>query len=57
VQHIGSSAVPGLGGKNILDIQLLVSTKRVAAKTKGKLATLGYVYKKTGGDRYRRYPA
>jgi len=53
IHHIGSSAVPGLGGKNVVDIQLLVPTKRVANNLIKKLESIGYFYNKAGGDKYR----
>ena len=53
IQHVGSSAVPGLGGKNVLDIQLLAPNKSVAKKTVKKLESVGYVQNKDAGDEYR----
>jgi GrpB-like predicted nucleotidyltransferase (UPF0157 family) len=42
VEHIGSSAVPGLIAKPVLDIQLGVLTYPVTAETIGALEGLGY---------------
>ena len=53
INHIGSTAVPGLGGKNVIDIQLLVPTKKVAFKIVKKLEDIGYFYNRKGGDRFR----
>lgn len=53
IHHVGSSAVPGLGGKNVVDIQLLVPTKRVANNIVKKLESIGYFHNKNAGDEYR----
>ncbi len=55
IQHVGSSAVPGLGGKNIVDIQLLAPNKRITNKTFKKLESIGYSYSEKGGDKYRMF--
>lgn len=53
IHHVGSSAVPGLGGKNVVDIQLLVPTKGDAEKLIKKLESIGYFHNKSGGDEHR----
>jgi len=53
INHVGSSAVPGLGGKNFVDIQLLAPNKRVANKTVKELESIGYIHDKDAGDEYR----
>jgi GrpB-like predicted nucleotidyltransferase (UPF0157 family) len=53
IHHVGSSAVPGLGGKNVIDILLLVLTKNVANKLIKKLESIGYFHNKRAGDKYR----
>jgi GrpB-like predicted nucleotidyltransferase (UPF0157 family) len=53
IHHIGSSAVPGLGGKNIVDIQLLAQNKKVAKKVIKKLKRIGYAHDENAGDKYR----
>lgn len=53
IHHIGSSAVPGLGGKNVIDILLLAPTKKGAVNIIGKLESIGYFHNKNGGDEYR----
>lgn len=53
IQHIGSSAVSGLGGKNVIDVQLLVPSKKDAHSLIKKLESVGYSYDKKGGDKYR----
>ena len=44
VEHIGSTAVPGLGAKPILDIMIGVSALAEAEARVGQLAWLGYEY-------------
>jgi GrpB-like predicted nucleotidyltransferase (UPF0157 family) len=53
IHHVGSTAVTGLGGKNFLDIQLLVKNKSIANKLIKKLESLGYFHNKNAGDKYR----
>lgn len=53
IHHIGSSAVPGLGGKNVVDILLLAPTKKVADNLIKKLESAGYFHNKNAGDKYR----
>lgn len=52
IEHVGSTAVPGLGGKNILDIIVgLKKGKREAVKR--KICELGYDFVSTAGSRNR----
>lgn len=53
INHVGSSAISGLGGKNFVDIQLLAPTKKIANKTVKKLESIGYTHVKDAGDKYR----
>lgn len=53
IYHIGSSAVPGLGGKNVIDIILLSPTKKKAIQLIKKLESIGYFYDSGAGDNYR----
>jgi|GEM_PF-159611 len=53
IYHIGSSAVPGLGGKNVVDIILLTSDKKRAKKLVKKLELLGYIFDPNAGDDHR----
>lgn len=48
IEHIGSSAVKGLGGKGIIDIAIAVSKKSLV-KTKHLLQKVGYIFKENGG--------
>ena len=53
IHHIGSSAVPGLGGKNVVDVQLLSPDKKTAISAMKKLIAIRYKQLKEGGDKYR----
>lgn len=44
IEHIGSTAVPGLGGKGIIDIAIAVD-KTLLNETKNKLQELGYEFR------------
>ncbi len=52
VQHVGSTAVPGLGGKGIIDIALAVERKDIENiypnNLKSRLASLGYIFRESG---------
>jgi GrpB-like predicted nucleotidyltransferase (UPF0157 family) len=50
IEHIGSTAIPGLGGKGVIDISIATS-KDSWAKTSEKFRTLGYEYKKKDEER------
>src|SRR3989344_39977 len=54
IEHIGSSAVKGLGGKGIIDITIAVSKKSLEISLL-KLKKKGYDYRPSGGDRYRKF--
>lgn len=51
--HIGSTAVPGLGGKNIVDMLLLVSDENTARSLIETLESLGYNHNQNAGDKHR----
>lgn len=44
VEHVGSTAVPGLGGKGIIDIAIAVPKNRMAIVAK-ELELLGYLFR------------
>ncbi|MFL5800334.1 MAG: GrpB family protein [Roseiflexaceae bacterium] len=44
IQHIGSTAVPGLAAKPILDLGIAVAAEVVVAACVPRLAALGYTY-------------
>jgi GrpB-like predicted nucleotidyltransferase (UPF0157 family) len=48
IQHIGSTSVPGLAAKPILDVGIMVAKEEDVAKCVPLLTTLGYSYR---GDR------
>jgi GrpB-like predicted nucleotidyltransferase (UPF0157 family) len=50
IDHIGSTAVPGLGGKGVIDISV-VSSKINWPQISEKLEGLGYEYKKKDAER------
>jgi GrpB-like predicted nucleotidyltransferase (UPF0157 family) len=50
IEHIGSTSVPGLGGKVVIDI-LVLSPKGSWEKIKGKLKALGYLYRPKDRER------
>jgi len=49
IDHIGSTSVPGLGGKGVIDISVVVP-KKDWAKTSKNLKTAGYEYKKKDAE-------
>lgn len=52
IEHIGSTSVPGLGGKGIIDI--CVATKKIFLKTLSKkLQAIGYEFGPLGGSKER----
>lgn len=52
IEHVGSTAVPGLGGKGIIDIYLVVPKEKMIEYSK-LVQGLGYEYKASGGDKER----
>ena len=42
IEHVGSTAVPGLAAKPIIDADVVVATERDVARVIASLATLGY---------------
>ncbi|MCE7988264.1 MAG: GrpB family protein [Caldilinea sp. CFX5] len=44
IQHVGSTAIPGIPAKPILDIAVAVTTAEAAALCLQPLSTLGYLY-------------
>ena len=48
IEHIGSTAVPGLGGKGVIDILIAVLKKDIN-KIRGKLEKAKYLLSKSGG--------
>lgn len=52
IEHVGSTAVRGLGGKNILDILVGIRNGR-RERIKGKITELGYDFIETSGNARR----
>ncbi len=52
IEHVGSTAVPGLGGKGIIDIYIATSKDRMVLLSK-KLHSLGYEYDADAGSEER----
>ncbi len=52
IEHIGSTSIPGLGGKGIVDIIIAVSKKQVK-DIKNKLIKNNYKFKSKSGDKDR----
>ena len=56
VEHVGSTSVPGLGGKPVLDLAVAVASEADADACVAPLEALGYEYRGTyGPDPRRRY--
>lgn len=56
VEHVGSTSVPGLGGKAVLDLAVAVGSEADADACIAPLEALGYEYRGTyGPDPRRRY--
>jgi GrpB-like predicted nucleotidyltransferase (UPF0157 family) len=55
IDHIGSTAVPGLAAKPIIDIQISVSSFEPLAAYREPLEALGYVFRADNDERTKRY--
>jgi GrpB-like predicted nucleotidyltransferase (UPF0157 family) len=55
IDHIGSTAVPGLAAKPIIDIQVSVAAFEPLEAFRGPLERLGYVYRADNSERTKRY--
>ncbi len=49
IQHVGSTAVPGLDAKPILDIAVAVASAAIISQCKQPLCSLGYIDRGDGG--------
>ena len=54
IQHVGSTSVPGLGGKQVLDITIAVPDESAADACIAPLVSLGYEFRGPYGDDPRR---
>lgn len=55
IDHIGSTAIPNLSAKPIIDIQISVASLDQLESFKEPLESLGYVYKKDNPEKTKRY--
>jgi len=55
IDHIGSTSVPGLAAKPVIDIQLSVAALEPMDVYHGALERLGYAWRAENDDRNRRY--
>jgi GrpB-like predicted nucleotidyltransferase (UPF0157 family) len=55
IDHIGSTSVPGLAAKPIVDIQVSVASFEPLEAFKGPLERLGYAYRADNPERTKRY--
>ena len=53
IEHIGSTAVPNLGGKGIIDIMISVPVKLMNQASQLLQKKAGYEYRASGGDKER----
>ena len=60
VEHVGSTSVPGLAAKPVIDLSVVVPSEREIAPAVARLATLGYQHQGTlgiaGREAFRRPP-
>jgi GrpB-like predicted nucleotidyltransferase (UPF0157 family) len=45
IEHVGSTAVPGLAAKPIIDIDVLLVSEAMLPKAIERLSSLGYIYR------------
>ena len=55
IDHIGSTAVPGLAAKPVIDIQISVAAFEPLDDYRAPLEQLGYVFRADNPDRTKRY--
>jgi GrpB-like predicted nucleotidyltransferase (UPF0157 family) len=55
IDHIGSTAVPGLAAKPIIDVQVSVRAFQPLGAFKQPLELLGYIYRADNTERTKRY--
>ena len=55
IDHIGSTAVPGLDAKPVIDIQVSVAHLEPVTAYDRAMASLGYVFRADNPDRTKRY--
>lgn len=55
IDHIGSTSVPGLAAKPIIDVQISVAGFEPVDAFRKPLESLGYVFRSTNSDLAKRY--
>jgi GrpB-like predicted nucleotidyltransferase (UPF0157 family) len=55
IDHIGSTSVPGLAAKPIIDVQISVLSFQPLEAFKQPLERLGYIYRADNAERTKRY--
>ena len=55
IDHIGSTAAPGLDAKPIIDVQVSVAAFEPLSAYRGPLESLGYVFRADNTERTKRY--
>ncbi len=55
IEHIGSTAVPGLAAKPVLDVQVSVRSLEPGDDFRAPLQALGFVYRAENPERTKRY--
>ena len=55
IDHIGSTSVPGLDAKPIIDIQISVQTFEPISAFRDPLESLGYIFRSENEERTKRY--
>ncbi|MFF8279596.1 GrpB family protein [Streptomyces lateritius] len=55
IDHIGSTSVPGLAAKPVIDIQISVASLEPTDAFLGPLTDMGFVYRADNSDRTKRY--
>lgn len=53
MEHIGSTSIPGIHAKPIIDMQLGLTEHEGLGAFRGKLESLGYTYRENGSDGLR----
>ncbi|MES5929838.1 GrpB family protein [Bacillus cereus group sp. MG9] len=55
IDHIGSTSIPGLAAKPIIDIQISVNSLELLDSFKKPLKSLGFIYRADNSDRSKSY--
>jgi len=55
IDHIGSTAIPGLAAKPIIDLQISVASFEPLAAYRGPIENLGFIWRENNPDLTKRY--